>query len=908
MLLVQRTTTATHPNPSSEGLGWVAVAVGFLGEIFLNGPTTQLELNKILLPMRRFLVLALGFSLVWGLVTGQPTRANNLNTARGNPVRPWTYWWWMGSAVNNADLTRQLEGFAKAGIGGVHVIPIYGVKGYENQFLPFLGEKWLAAFRHTVREAKRLGLGVDLTTGTGWPFGGPNVSPDEAAKKWAIQDGKLTAILTRQRVKRAAPGGEGLVVDYFNKRAVQRYLGRFDSTLARMADQPRAVYNDSYEVYGANWTTNFLQEFQKRRGYDLNDRLADFLDSTGTEAQVRVMQDYHETLSDLLRDGFTQTWTAWARGHGYQTRHQAHGSPGNLLDLYALADIPETESFGSSRFPIPGLRVDENYEVDRFGTPNALAMKFASSAAHLTGKKLVSSETGTWLADHFKVSLSQLKPQIDELFTAGINHIFFHGIAYSPAAEKWPGWLFYASTNYGSSSHVWKHLPLLTGYIERCQSRLQASQPDNDVLVYFPIHDLWAKPAKSGGGIHALEVHHVERWLMALPFGRLCERLKRGGYGFDYVSDRQLDSLRVGPNGTIQARGGGYRVIVVPETIYLPEATARRLLQLAKQGARIVFLEKMPKQVPGAFNPVARAAELQRITEELKRQETVTITAEPLEGALFRNGVWQERWAVNTGLSFIRKKTADGNLHYFITNLTNKIQTDSLHLKPFERRYQSVLRYDPVTDQTDSLMVRNEHVPLSLAPGESVFLTARTTPISAEAKPSLPPTDVLTLRGTWRLDFPEGAPYRPAPQTRSEPGSWVLPGDTTTGWFSGTGRYSLLFSVPAGFPTTRNAILDLGDVREVAEVRLNGQSLGTAWCLPFRLAVPPGVLRGENTLEISVTNLSANRARFLDQKGVSWKKFYDINLVDIRYRPFDATRWEPVPSGLLGPVRLLMTP
>ena len=88
MLLVQRTTTATHPNPSSEGLGWVAVAVGVLGEIFLNGPTTQLELNKILLPMRRFLVLALGFSLVWGLVTGQPTRANNLNTARGNPVRP----------------------------------------------------------------------------------------------------------------------------------------------------------------------------------------------------------------------------------------------------------------------------------------------------------------------------------------------------------------------------------------------------------------------------------------------------------------------------------------------------------------------------------------------------------------------------------------------------------------------------------------------------------------------------------------------------------------------------------------------------------------------------------------------------------------------------------------------------
>lgn len=156
----------------------------------------------------------------------------------------------------------------------------------------------------------------------------------------------------------------------------------------------------------------------------MNNQLTAFLDTTGTATGILVKQDYHQTLSELLYEGFTTTWTDWARSKGYKTRNQAHGSPGNLIDLYALSDIPETESFGSSRFSIPGLRVDKYYDVERFGTPNPLAMKFASSAANLTGKMLVSSETTTWLANHFHVALSQVKPQIDELFTGGINHIF----------------------------------------------------------------------------------------------------------------------------------------------------------------------------------------------------------------------------------------------------------------------------------------------------------------------------------------------------------------------------------------------------------------------------------------------------------------------------------------------------
>ncbi|HWV31791.1 MAG TPA: glycosyl hydrolase, partial [Dyadobacter sp.] len=382
----------------------------------------------------RHLILCFAF-LLFQLVSAN---AQGISTAK-----PWTYWWWMGSAVTKADITAQLEYFSKSGLGGVHIIPIYGVKGYEKAAIPFLGSQWLDVMQYTVREGKRLGLGVDMTTGTGWPFGGPNVTPAMAAQGMTVVDGKPSVKPTGQKVKRAAPGGEGFVLDPFNANGMQQYLSRFDSAFAKSPDKPRSMYNDSYEAYGANWTEDFAQEFQSRRKYDLLGKLSLLNDSTGNVEATLVKIDYHQTLAELLLERYAKPWTDWSRTHGFATRYQAHGSPGNLLDLYEAADIPETESFGTSRFNIPGLRVDPDYSIDQFGTPNPLAMKFASSAANLSGKKLVSSETGTWLANHFKVSLSQIKPQIDELFTAGINHVFYHGTTYSPEKEGFPGWLFY---------------------------------------------------------------------------------------------------------------------------------------------------------------------------------------------------------------------------------------------------------------------------------------------------------------------------------------------------------------------------------------------------------------------------------------------------------------------------------
>jgi hypothetical protein len=820
--------------------------------------------------------------------------AQNISTAR-----PWTYWWWMGSAVKKQDIKAQLDIFKKSGLGGVHIIPIYGAKGAEKDFIPFLSPKWLEMMEYTVAEGKKLGLGVDMTTGTGWPFGGPNVSTELGALQMEVVDGVPSVKNTKQMVKRAAPGGEGLVFNPFHKSAMSKYLTRFDSAFSAVREKPRSMYMDSYEAYGANWTEDFLTEFQKRRGYDLRPNLTLLKDSVNKQNAELVRIDYQQTLAELLRERYANSWTKWSRDHGFKTRYQAHGSPGNLLDLYDESDIPETESFGTSRFPIPGLRVDPDYSIKQFGTPNPLAMKFASSAAHFSGKKLVSSETSTWLANHFKVSLSQIKPQIDELFVSGINHIFYHGTTYSPINDPYPGWLFYASTNYGPTSHFAEHFHLLNKYVEKCQSILQESKPDNDVLVYFPIHDLWAKPARSSGGVHLLEVHHVDRWLLDLPFGKLTQQLWKDGYSFDFVSDRQLERLKVDTKGNLASEATSYKTLIIPSETYMPEETLASLLRLAKAGGKIIFQGKTPERVAGFGKHDGRQKTFLENVVQLTRQNTVQVGTD-VDKLLAQNGVVQEEVS-KKGLSYIRK-IKNGKVIYFVSNLGNAFTEGWISLG----KIKVAAKNDPlngisVLAKRDSAGIAQVY--LKLLPGQSCFLEEESgVAIVSNVKGKV---KSVPVSGNWDITFLKGRPSLPETAKLQKLGSWTELSDSAV-YFSGTARYTVTFDVPKSVLTKKGLQLDLGDVREVATVKINGKVLGTFWSIPFIADIQSGILKEKgNKMEIEVTNLSANYMRLRDKQLPDWKKFYDINVADITYKKFDASSWQPMPSGLLEPLKIV---
>ena len=271
-------------------------------------------------------------------------------------------------------------------------------------------------------------------------------------------------------VERAAPGGEGNVIDHFSTDAIRKYLLPFDRAFkGHNLDGLRAFFNDSYEVDDAtgeaDWTPRVLEEFEKRRGYDLRRHLPALLGKGTDDVSARVLADYRETISDLLLDTFTTEWAAWARRHGRQVRNQAHGSPANILDLYGASDMPETEGA----------------EIQRF--------KWATSAAHVAGRRLVSAEAATWLGEHFRVRLAEVKANVDQFFVAGVNHIVYHGTAYSPVGDAWPGWQFYASVEFNPQNAWWDDFGALNAYVARVQSFLQAGRPDTDVLVYYPFYE-----------------------------------------------------------------------------------------------------------------------------------------------------------------------------------------------------------------------------------------------------------------------------------------------------------------------------------------------------------------------------------------------------------------------------------
>ena len=858
-----------------------------------------------------------------------PTREN----------RPWTRWWWLGSAVDKTNLTRLLTEYREAGMGGVEICPIYGAKGYEDRFIDFLSPKWMEMLAHTATECKRLGLGLDLTTGTGWPFGGPNVTPDIASGKvvqkrydvtggepfkadlpqgqlqclmaysekneqldltkkvagrhlaWTAPEGKwrLYAILEvspAQKVKRAAPGAEGNVLDPYSIKALEQYLTRFDKAFANYhGEKPRSWFHDSFEYYGAQWTPDFFRDFASRRGYDLRTQLPALFGEGPGDTVARVKSDYRETISDLHL-AYIERWTDWCHAHGSISRDQAHGSPANLVDIYAAADIPETEIFGS---------VEEKHIPMN---------KFSSSAAHVAGRKYASSESFTWLTEHFQASLSQVKQAADYLFLSGVNHIFFHGIPYSPADAPWPGWQFYAAVNFGPLGGLWRDLPEFNAYVARCQSFLQGGAPDSDLLVYYPIYDAWHDPGE------LIRPNPVPKSLT-----NVVMTLWEKGYSFDYVSDRFLAKANCN-NHNLLLGGNEYKVIVVPECRMMPAATFKKLVRLANDGANIIFQNHLPTDTPGLANLEQQRAALRDIEGAIKwhdRQqvgkycnigEGKVILGDNLERALSFLGLKGES-LVQSGLRFVREKYADGFVYFLANRSEQPLDKDLLLQRPmmcaviFDPRFESRLGLASSIPSSDL----NGAIHLQLEPGESCIVRTFTNkvvkgpmwPYLTNAGPA------QRIAGAWNVAF-EGEPKISKSIEVSELKSWTSFNFEELKSFAGTGRYSIAFDKPEGKAV--DWMLDLGKVCESARVKLNGHQLTALWCAPFRETVGEWLKPGKNLLEVEVTNLAANRIADFDRRKVKWKYFYDINMASKRYRSLDASDWPLFDSGLLGPVTL----
>lgn len=821
-------------------------------------------------------------------------------------AKPGIRWWWMGSAVDKENLGWNLDQYAKAGIGAVEITPLYGVQGNDKNDIPYLSPRWMEMLRFVEKKDKELGIETDMATGTGWPFGGPWVPLSEAACKAVFVDtivdvkkklmdinftlpekerkfAKLKVIKaypvagatkkkrvialyesrTRQMVKRAAPGGEGYVIDHFDSTAVAHYLAHIDSAFTASGTPfPHTFFNDSYEVYGANWTPTLLTEFENMHGYKLQDKFPEFLDGDAI-----VVSDYRETLGEMLLHNFTKQWTAWAHKHGAITRNQAHGSPANLIDCYAAVDIPEIEGFGLTDFGIKGLRKDPGKTRPNFSDLSML--KYAPSAAHITGKKYTSSETFTWLTEHFRTSLSQMKPDMDLMFCAGVNHMFFHGTAYSPKNDPWPGWKFYASIDMSPTNSIWRDAPELMKYITHCQTYLQWGQPDNDFLVYLPVRDMWRTNTKKW--LMMFDIHSMAK--KAPEFIKCILDIDKAGFDCDYISDQYLRSCTY-KNGMIEtAAGTRYKALVIPGNNIMPSDVIQHISQLKAQGAKIIKGDNTEAMAKAA-NP------------EMMRKQY--------------------------GLKLIRRNNKYGH-HYFIANLTDH---DIKAQVPIATGENAALWYNPMNGSYHAAVINERgELAINLKSGESrILLSAQkeSAPWLQDKKLRIAKTEPQTIdkgesidltANTWKLSFTEEAPK--VEETFSLQGlkTWESLSDKAQVTM-GTGVYETTFKLSKE-QAKKQWSIDLGDVRESARVYTNGHYIGCAWAVPYILHCKDALSKGKNTIRIEVTNLPANRIAALDREGVKWRKMKEINVVDINYKKTTYDKWEPVPSGLNSTVKLV---
>ena len=476
---------------------------------------------KKLLYTACFLGVLLGLLRLEAQTAIEKLQADFANPPAG--AKPMVRWWWFGLAVEKPEIRRELEQMKADGIGGVELAFVYPqviddpAKGLVNE--PFLSGPMLDNVGYAASEGRRLGLRVDVTLGSGWPYGGPATTMAEAAgclrvaelavapgatsvpavklaegesvvstslvegepRHWKASTEQLaaqtkdfppsttprTALVfiashTGQQVKRAAVGAEGWVLDPFSRQAVATHLHAVGEPLVKAfgAAPPYAIFSDSLEAYGADWTPDLPVEFRRRRGYDLLPHLPELVAGGSAEAE-RVRHDWGKTLTELVDENYLSQINAWADAHHTKFRSQTYGEPAVDLSSQRLVDLAEGEG--------PHWRA--------FST-----LRWATSANHLFGRNVTSAETFTWLhSPVFRATPLDMKAEVDLHFLIGVNQVIGHGWPYSPPQVGEPGWSLYAAAVFNDHNPWHPVMPDVTRYIERTSFLLRQGQPANQV-------------------------------------------------------------------------------------------------------------------------------------------------------------------------------------------------------------------------------------------------------------------------------------------------------------------------------------------------------------------------------------------------------------------------------------------
>ena len=785
--------------------------------------------------------------------------------------------------------------------------------------------EFLEKVAFTSRKARELGLRMDVTIGSGWSYGGAYITPDLAAARLRSErreiapggtrlgrpvpyegdrliagfvgggslaevdptsfrpldvsgdgpialppgEGPRLVVLyfsshTGQVVKRAAIGAEGYVLDHYQRAALETHLREAGDKLLAAAGPGgvHAVFCDSLEVYGADWTADLFGEFQERRGYDLR-RVLPLLDFDAGERSEAVRRDFGRTLTELYQERFLGPLREWATRNNVLFRIQNYGEPPASLASSRYADLIDGEGW--------------NFRA-------LTAARWASSASHLLGRPVTTSETWTWLhSPAFRATPLDVKAEADQHFLSGINQLIGHGWPYSPPEAGTPGWPFYAAAVFSDKNPWWPVMPDLAAYLQRVSFLLRQGDPVADVALYAPTEDAWStfKPGSP---------HYLNLFAKTVDgIGpRVVPAILDADVGFDLVDDDLLE----------EARGRSYKAIVLPGVRFMPEATRRWLAEYARGGGTVLAVRRKPEGEGPSLEPVSE----DDLTARLSRAVPADLTLTP----------------PNPAVGFVHRRLPDAEV-YFLANTGNRPLALGAR---FRAATPHAERWDALTGGVERLEVRAGEIALDLEPYGSRVVVFRSDAGSAPAAKARAAAASLELGSGWTVSF--GGPEAGVPVDL--PHSW--PSDPARRFFSGTATYRLTVRPPAAFraPEAR-AYLDFGEarplerealpggtlrgssfaallappVREAATVFVNGRRAGSVWAPPWRVDVTDLLRDGGNEIRVDVYNTAINQlaegGRLPDMRPV-------VERYGQRARLQDLEGLQPLPSGLLSPPRL----
>lgn len=725
---------------------------------------------------------------------------------------------------------------------------------------------------------------------------------------WKVPDGTWALIrfgytLLGSRTKCTSPAAQGYEIDFLNGQAMDMHFAQTGEKLLPDAGELagktlRYFHVDSYEAGDPTWTPRFREQFQTRRGYDLLRYLpvlaGKIFDSR--EVSNRFLWDYRRTIGDLFATEYYGRLRDLSHRRGIGTHPESGGpfwSHIDALQCEGTNDIPMGEFWKRMKEPDGEIWWANEYNL-------CDTIKQAASAAHVYGKRLCQAEAFTSMGPNWEEDLFMLKDIGDRAFCAGLTRNVLCFYVHQGRLDVQPGYQWEAAgTHFDRNVTWWNYIDAWVTYLSRCQFLLQQGLFVADVCYFYGEDVPNFVPAKT----------HMQP---PLPPGYDCDTVN---------AEVLLNRMSVRDGRLVLPDGMSYRLLVLPERRTMSPRVLQKIKELAEAGATIVGTK--PLRSPGLTDYPRCDEQVKKLADELwgpmdgesvkqrKTGEGRVVWGRTLQQILLEGGVMPDfeysGAPKDANLDYIHRAYKEAEI-YFISNQKNRPEKAECVFRVSGRQPEI---WDPVTGErwpaTEFRQVEGRTLmPLEFWPRQSWFVVFR-SPIPSDRAPSHSAgrsnfprlTTACELAGPWTVKFdPRWGGPELAVFERLE--DWIKRPEEGIKHYSGTATYQKTFDLPQLLRgSSKRLYVDLGVVRNIARVRLNGEDCGVVWTAPWRVEISALVRAKDNKLEIDVANLWPNRL-IGDASLPPDKRFTVTNVQKFKK---DSSL---LASGLLGPVTLAM--